>query len=208
MKEYRALGEVDVKEDEQKEMIVSGYALKFDTLSEPMWGITERGDAVELVETIDKEALKNTDMSDVRYLLNHDTNAILGRTTNGTLKIEVDDVGLRYEAKLPNTTLARDTYENIKVGNIDQCSFGFTMKEGDDEIVREEGKYKRIIKNIRELFDLSVVTYPAYKDTDVSVATRSIESYEKDFEEAKLREGLNKEIRELWLENKFRRLRG
>lgn len=212
-KEYRVLGSVRAqdlsdKQKEDKEMLVEGYALKFGTESERMYTFTRDGEIVEFTETIGDVALKGTDMEDVRYLFNHDKNAILGRTTNGTLELEVDEVGLRYKAKLPNTTVAKDVYENIRVGNISQCSFGFTMSEGFDEVEkREDGKWQRVIRKIDSLFDVSAVTYPAYKDTDVSSAKRSIES-QISKEELEERQDLLKRFEGLYLDNKLRELKG
>src|SRR5699024_1993202 len=81
------------------DMIISGYALKYDTWSQDLGGF---------VETIDKRALDKADLSDVRCLIDHDSSRILGRTKSGTLELEKDDIGLRFECTLPNTTYARD----------------------------------------------------------------------------------------------------
>ncbi|HCW9411799.1 TPA: HK97 family phage prohead protease, partial [Staphylococcus aureus] len=83
---------------------------------------------------------------------------------------------------LPNTTFARDLYENMRVGNINHCSFGFMLDDKGDEVRfdEQENIYKRTLTAIRELTDVSVVTYPAYKDTDVKPALRSIETVKKE----------------------------
>lgn len=212
-KEYRVLGSVRAqdlseKQKEDNQMLVEGYALKFGTESERMYTFSREGGVVEFTETIDRGALVEADMEDVRYLFNHDSSAILGRTTNGTLELEVDEVGLRYKAKLPNTTVARDVYENIRVGNISQCSFGFTISDGFDEVTkREDGTWGRVLRKIDSLFDVSAVTYPAYKDTDVSSAQRSIEKQiSKD--ELEERQELLKRFEGLYLDNKLRELKG
>ena len=212
-KEYRVLGSVRAqdlseKQKEDNQMLVEGYALKFGTESERMYTFSREDGVVEFTETIDRGALAEADMEDVRYLFNHDSSAILGRTTNGTLELEVDEVGLRYKAKLPNTTVARDVYENIRVGNISQCSFGFTISDGFDEVTkREDGTWGRVLRKIDSLFDVSAVTYPAYKDTDVSSAQRSIEKQiSKD--ELEERQELLKRFEGLYLDNKLRELKG
>src|SRR5690625_1656068 len=104
--------EVRTKESEDDAMVIGGYALKYGTWSQDLGGF---------IETIDKQSLKNADLSDVRCLIDHDNSRILGRTTAKTLKLESDDVGLRFECTLPNTTYAKDLYENIRVGNVNQC---------------------------------------------------------------------------------------
>nr|WGD95106.1 HK97 family phage prohead protease [Bacillus subtilis] len=86
---------------------------------------------------IDKRALDQTDMSDVRALIDHDPSKILGRTSAGTLKLEVDDIGLRFDVTLPNTQYASDLYENLRVGNISNCSFGFMLGKDGDSFTRD-----------------------------------------------------------------------
>lgn len=184
-KETRAGNITEVRSNDDNDMFIEGYALKFDTWSENLGGFKE---------TISKRALQNTDLSDVRCLVDHLPSQIIGRTTAGTLDLTVDDVGLKYRCKLPNTTFARDLYENMRVGNINQCSFGFMLDEkGDDMRFDEnEGIYKRTLKAIRELTDVSVVTYPAYKDTDVKPALRSIENFKHEKRKNEIRQRIEK----------------
>lgn len=184
-KEFRTSDNIIAKDDEN--MIVEGYALKFNKESNLLG---------EFVEVISPEALRNADLSDVRCLIDHNSSYVLGRTVADTLKLEVDDVGLRFRCELPNTSYARDLYENIKLGNINQCSFGFTIEEDGDEFERrEDGIFKRTVNKIRSLFDVSIVTYPAYEDTDVAPALRSIknikENERKQIEQRRLMEKAN-----------------
>nr|DAY85263.1 MAG TPA: prohead serine protease [Caudoviricetes sp.] len=183
--EFRTSDNIIAKDDEN--MIVEGYALKFNRESNLLG---------EFVEVISPEALRNADLSDVRCLIDHNSSYVLGRTVADTLKLEVDDVGLRFRCELPNTSYARDLYENIKLGNINQCSFGFTIEEDGDEFERrEDGIFKRTVNKIRSLFDVSIVTYPAYEDTDVAPALRSIknikENEQKQIEQRRLMEKAN-----------------
>lgn len=172
-KEIRVGNITEVRSNDDNDMIIEGYALKFDTWSENLGGFKE---------TISRKALENADLSDVRCLVDHVPSQIIGRTTSGTLSLETDDVGLKYRCKLPNTTFARDLYENMRVGNINQCSFGFILDKKGDEMRfdEKEGIYKRTLNAIRQLTDVSVVTYPAYKDTDVQPALRSIKHIEDE----------------------------
>lgn len=184
-REFRTSDNIIAKDDEN--MIVEGYALKFNKESNLLG---------EFVEVISPEALRNADLSDVRCLIDHNSSYVLGRTVADTLKLEVDDVGLRFRCELPNTSYARDLYENIKLGNINQCSFGFTIEEDGDEFERrEDGIFKRTVNKIRSLFDVSIVTYPAYEDTDVAPALRSIknikENEQKQIEQRRLMEKAN-----------------
>lgn len=188
-KEIRNLtGALEVRDSESDDKnIIEGYSLKFNSWSEDLGGFRE---------IISPEALKNTDMSDVRALIDHNSSSILGRTIANTLKLEVDDVGLKFRCHLPNTTYAKDLMENIRSGNISQCSFGFTLADNGDEFTYDEEQriYKRTLKDIKEIVDISVVTYPAYKDSEVAPALRSIDKIEQnklDREKQKLRLKLN-----------------
>lgn len=186
-REIRAMETIKAVDDEQ--MIVEGYALRFNTLSNDLGGF---------VETISPEALKEADLSDVRCLIDHDSSKVLGRTTSETLELNVDGEGLYFRTKLPNTTYAKDLYENIRLGNINQCSFGFILSEddGDSFEKREDGLFKRTIRKIKSLFDVSIVTYPAYNDTDVAPALRSIEAI-KESEQEEVRKAQQEEQRKL-----------
>lgn len=101
---------------------------------------------------------------DVRALFNHDSNLVLGRNRAGTLTLSEDSVGLAIECRLPDTQLARDLAVSIARGDVSQMSFGFYARE--TKIVRDGDNYTRELLDC-QLFDVSVVTYPAYEDTDV-----------------------------------------
>lgn len=110
------------------------------------------------------ETLKG--VPDIRGLIDHNSSKILGRTTAGTLMLEEDDRGLRARIKPPDTSFANDVLVSIRRGDVDQMSFAFqTVTDQwhteDEEEIRELVEVK--------LFDVSVVTFPAYTDTSVSV---------------------------------------
>ncbi|NPC94798.1 HK97 family phage prohead protease [Bacillus sp. WMMC1349] len=172
--EIRTLKEGALKahSEEDGPKVISGYALKFGTRSQNLGGF---------IEMIDKRALDHTDMSDVRALIDHDPSKILGRTSADTLKLNVDDIGLRFDVTLPNTQYANDLYENLRLGNISNCSFGFLLGKDGDSFTRDQetGLPLRSLRNISKLTDVSVVTYPAYEDTDVSIAKRHLEQFQK-----------------------------
>ncbi|WP_305809135.1 HK97 family phage prohead protease [Staphylococcus epidermidis] len=186
-REIRAMETIKAVDDEQ--MIVEGYALRFNTLSNDLGGF---------VETISPEALKEADLSDVRCLIDHDSSKVLGRTVSETLELNVDDEGLYFRCQLPNTSYSKDLYENIRLGNINQCSFGFILDEDGDSFEKRDsdGLFKRTIRKIQSLFDVSIVTYPAYNDTDVAPALRSIEAI-KESEQEELRKAQQEEQRKL-----------
>ena len=146
---------------------ISGYALKFGQPSKDLGGF---------VEVITPEALKEVDLSNVFLLYGHDYSKPLASTKAGTLKLEVDDVGLHFEAELTDTSYSNDVYENITKGVIDAMSFGFIL--GLDSFdKKEDGTITRSIENIKALNEISVVTIPAYDSTNVTVNKRSYEAF-------------------------------
>ena len=110
--------------------------------------------------------------ADVRALFNHDPNIVLGRNTAGTLDLTEDDRGLAYIIHLPDTEQARAIREGIKRGDISQSSFAFRPVR-DERITNENGKDLRILHEV-ELFDVSPVTYPSYKDTVASARATEV----------------------------------
>lgn len=174
-KEIRSMsGTVEFRDSpEDEELYFEGYAIKFDSLSEDLGGFREM---------VERTALDKTDFSDVRALFNHDPNQILSRSSAKTLELEVDDVGLKFRSKIPDTTYGKNLIENLRNGNVTQCSFGFRVDDDGDEFTydEKEGIYKRSLRNIKEILDVSAVTYPAYKDTEVAPALRSIDKIEEE----------------------------
>lgn len=144
---------------------ITGYGAVFNSLSENLGGFRE---------IIKPGAFDDVLTDDVRALINHDNNLVLGRTAANTLSIGVDNTGLKYSIDLPETSYAKDLRISIDRGDINQSSFGFTV-ESDDWQEDEEGRLIRTINKVGRLFDVSPVTYPAYPDT--SAAVRSMEQY-------------------------------
>lgn len=102
---------------------------------------------------------------DVRGLFNHDPANILGRKSAGTLRLSVDDIGLRYEIDPPDTQTARDLLVSLKRGDVSGSSFAFipTKTEYRDLIDNATGKGETIVERLQvELLDVGPVTFPAY----------------------------------------------
>ena len=115
-------------------------------------------------------AFRNCLTQDVRCLLNHSANHILGRTKSGTLELREDDVGLRFFCSLPDTSYAADLVQAIKRGDVSQCSFGFIVgRDGQRWTDREGLPLLRELLSIETLVDVSPVTFPAYTGTSVDV---------------------------------------
>lgn len=181
--------EVRTEEDNQQKRIV-GYALKFNSWSDNLGGF---------VETIDRNALDNCDLTDVRCLIDHDPQKILGRTTNGTLKLTIDDIGLRFECIPSGTSYAQDLFVNMESKNINQCSFGFVLNWDNNncdswEYDEQNDIYKRTIKDVKKLFDVSPVTFPAYSATECVVAKRKVDDLKQELQRQILKRKLEIEL--------------
>lgn len=145
---------------------IHGYAVVFDSRT-VLYKDPETG--LEYGEVIDRHALDGADMSDVVLRFDHQGHA-LARTRGGSLRLSVDDHGLRVDADMTLSDEARSFYQEVKNGLIDKMSFAFTVApEGDswDSTTRT-----RTVKHIARLFDVSLVTWPAYEQTQVSARSR------------------------------------
>ena len=167
---------------------ISGKAISFDTQSNDIGfiEILHRG-------CISQELI---DSSNIVFLYNHDYNQVIARANKGkgTLNIDLRDDGVYFDLEVPNTTMGNDLLENIRLGNITQCSFGFSYSN-------EEGAYKdekiddvwyRNVYKIGKLYDLSAVTYPAYDDTYVNARMQERSKMEDKLKET---EEIQKEVR-------------
>lgn len=160
-----ALIEVETREDGGS--VLTGHASVFyregDAGTEyKMWpGMIER-----VMPGAFDEALND----DVRGLFNHDPSLILGRRSAGTLRISVDETGLRYEIDLPDTQTGRDLPVSVSRGDITGSSYAFRVRGAEGHKIYKDKELNSYIREIRsvELFDVSPVTYPAYKGADVS----------------------------------------
>jgi HK97 family phage prohead protease len=106
--------------------------------------------------------------NDVRGLFNHDVNQVLGRTTSGTCRLSVDSVGLRYEIEPPDTQCGRDTKTVLARKDVTGSSFSFCTKT-DRWTRNDDGTEIRELVEIRQLFDVGPVTFPAYEATTAGV---------------------------------------
>ena len=149
---------------------IRGYAALFNSLSEDLGGFRE-----VLLPGAFRDALA---ASDVRALVNHDPNLVLGRNKSGTLTMNEDGTGLYVEVTPPDTQAARDLVELMKRGDVSQMSFAFRVAKEDQNWTRNSTEpWLRTIKRVSALYDVSVVTYPAYPAT--SAAVRALEDVQK-----------------------------
>lgn len=166
--------ETDEENGQQQGKVISGYAILFNEPSQPM-----PVDNSTFTETISPQALQGVDLSKLVMIYNHDYANILASVKAGTLDVNVDEKGLAFKATLPDTTVANDVYENIKAGNLDSMSFGFSVL-ADEWQQADDGSYTRQIDKIENLYELSVVTLPAYDSTELTVDTRNLKINKED----------------------------
>ena len=206
---------VELRAEEGKDNVtIVGHGAVFNTESNIGW-FYER-----VEEGAFDDALKT---SDVRALINHDPNLLLGRTKSETLRLSTDAEGLRYEVDPPNTTYANDLIISLKRGDHDQSSYAFTLKRkgvngatenGDEWFEDKDGKLTRTIKKngVERIYDVTIATYGAFPTADSGIQQNSEarDSYERqtgksadtgkpiinDEEEARKRAKEEKEARE------------
>lgn len=172
----------DEKQESEEKGIVEGYAVVYDKKTD-ICGYFE--------EMIERGALDNTDLKDVPFLVNHDTDTIpvaRSRRNNGSssMTLTVDEKGLKIRAELDlkNNARASELYSAIKRGDISGMSFMFTVKT--DEWTDEDTDYpKRTITEIAKVYEVSAVTFPAYNDTSIGARAVDTESAKKILEKIK-----------------------
>ena len=161
-------GSFKTRAEESGDMFISGYFAVYGSEYELWPGASESVDPHAFDEALD---------DDIRCLINHDTRLVLGRNIAGTLQLRVEGKGLWGEVKInPNDQDAVNVYERVKRGDVNQCSFGF-------DIVAEEFEDRGdsvhwTIKAVK-LYEVSVVTFPAYEETGVEARKRQVEDIRK-----------------------------
>lgn len=150
--------------DEENQKLV-GYAVKWNSPSQVLY--------CDFVESFAPKAFSDSLASgeDVRALFEHDYTKLLGRTSAGTLKLEEDSIGLRFELTPPDTTIGKDLLVSVSRGDIKGMSFGFRA-------IKEEWNFdvepcqRTVIK--ADLFEVTVTSVPAYPESSVEIAKRSM----------------------------------
>ena len=156
------------RDTEDGKKYISGYFAVFHSEYE-MWP-----GAVEVIaESAFDEALSD----DIRCLIDHETRLVLGRNKSGTLTLKTDSRGLWGEVEInQNDQDAVNLYERVKRGDVDQCSFGFEILDEEFEDLGDSVKWT--IRKVK-LYEVSVVTFPAYEDTSVSARKRQFGEIKK-----------------------------
>jgi HK97 family phage prohead protease len=157
-----------VEQAEDFAPVIRGYPILFNSMSQDLGGF---------VEIIRPQAMERTltEGVDLRALVNHDTSLVLGRLSAKTLRVTSDVTGLRMAVYPPNTSYGRDIVESMRRGDVTGGSFAFRIMPGGEKWNFEATPPVREIMDMR-VSEVSIVTFPAYAETDVTVAKRSLEA--------------------------------
>lgn len=153
----------------QGENKVEGIACVFNREADLYW----------FDEEISPRAFDNADMSDVVLNFNHDNNLLLAGTRNGSLSLEVREDGLFQSATIVDTTQGRDVLKLVESGLISKMSFCFEIAPDGEEWTTRNGREHRLITAIERVYDVSLVTFPAYSDTSAWLSRSNDDLAEK-----------------------------
>lgn len=171
---------------EGEELYIEGYFAVFGGVYELWDGATESIAPGAFSETLDR---------DIRALIDHESRLVLGRTAAGTLELREEDDGLWGRIRInQNDQDAMNLYERVRRGDVNQCSFGFDILDEETKTF-EDGNIQWIIHKVR-LYEVSVVTFPAYEDTAVIARKRDYEDIQRKQAET-WRTAMHKKIEEL-----------
>jgi HK97 family phage prohead protease len=150
---------------------IRGYAIVFNSPSVDLGGFRE----IIAPDAVDRTLNEGLD---VRALVDHDSAKVIGRTRSGTLRLRKESRGLRIEVE-PDTEIsyARDIMRAVARGDVSGMSFGFRVLE--DEWNYDGATPMRTVTDMR-ISEVSVVTFPAYQATDVTVAQRSLQAFQRE----------------------------
>ncbi len=154
-------------------MIIEARAIKYGALSLP--GVPTAGARERIAAGCFRSTLANG--NDVVALFNHNSNAPLGRTKNGTLKLQDSPDALNFTVRLnPNVQTHRDLHELVKDGTLADCSFAFSDVDDDWTNEKDERGQPYMLRTIRsaKLHDVSIVLAPAYSDGATAVQARAL----------------------------------
>lgn len=167
---------------------IAGYAAVFERDSQDLGGFVER-----IAKGAFRESIAG---NDIRALWSHNSDLVLGRTGNRTLRLTEDDMGLRFELDLPDTTLGRDAFTSIERGDVSGMSFGFSVKREDQVWARGEPGAPHLRTLLRvNLFEVSPTAFPAYPQT--SVSARDMEGFLEGEDTSGLDDERRKQVQEL-----------
>lgn len=156
---------------ENGDMILEGYAIVANSPG-PFKIFGE-----EYVEIITPSAIESADISNVVLNREHDDKYVVARTTNGTLQLTKDEKGLFVRAKLSQNQVSKDLYEDVKSGLLNKMSFRAEFEA--EEFVDATDKIPEFrITKLGKVYDVSVVAFPWYEDTEISARSKFMKKEE------------------------------
>lgn len=192
MNKITRYADIEMRSFEEEESRIEGVAAVFNQPTDLGW----------FTEEIDPHAFDNADMSDVVLNFNHNDDILLAGTRNGSLQLQVRDNGLYQSSHIINTSQGEDVKKLVKSGLISKMSFSFVIDEnGGEEWSTRNGKEHRVVRKISRLFDVSLVTFPAYSQTSVWSRSNSDELAEKHKALMERRAAQDRKLAELLKEN-------
>ena len=169
-----------MRKDRQMRMIPCSYCTRENDGKKSIEGyFAVFGSDYELwpgaTESVAPTAFEGALEDDIRCLIDHETRLVLGRNRSGTLTLRADEHGLWGRVEINEADGdAMNLYARVQRGDVSQCSFGFDILDEETEY-REDGSVHWTIKRVK-LYEVSIVTFPAYRDTSVQARR---EDYEK-----------------------------
>lgn len=159
---------------------IVGYAARFfDGTPQTEYQLWEDGPVERFLPGAFSNFLKRSE--DVAAVFNHDENFVLGRVSNGTLKLAQDGKGLRYEIAPPETSQAKDLMALIKRGDVKGSSLQFRVHPNGQAFKRIDGKQVREIRSVQRVKDVGPVTHAAYDASTVAVRSIDTERMKREF---------------------------
>lgn len=175
----------EVRSEENGDQYIEGYFAVFNSNYDMGGGLSE---------SIAPGAFTDSLSGDIRCLTNHDTRLVLGRTSAHTFEVRQDEHGLWGRVLInPNDQDAMNTKARVNRGDINQASIGFDIISEDTDI-RDDGSIHWTIRKIK-LYECSVVTFPAYEETNLAARSNQ-------------REEIQKRSLQAWRENARKKLKG
>jgi Escherichia/Staphylococcus phage prohead protease len=160
---------VDCRVDAIDNRRLRGYAIVFNARSQNLGGFQEII-SPDAIDRTFKEAI------DVRALVDHESSKVIGRLRAGTLEMKKDSRGLRVTIEPdPDISYARDIMLAVKRGDVSGMSFAFRTIEDDWNYEDENMPIRTVLDML--VSEVSIVTFPAYAQTDVQVAQRSMQEF-------------------------------
>lgn len=174
-RQLRSIPQQFCTREDGDELIIEGYFAVFDSPYTLWDGVTE---------IVKPGAFAGCLSGDIRALIDHDTRLVLGRTKAGTLELREDARGLWGSIKINRAdTDAMSLYARVQRGDVDQCSFGFDIEE-ETFVDLGDGRCRWEITKVNPLYEVSVVTFPAYEETAVKARHADLDEIQRRKAEA------------------------